>query len=164
MNKINELKDETIKTLAQTLKSSGLAASETEAIRMAMNMAQTNNKVNSNFEERKEKNIMGLSYLKKEQTNNSPKQEMKEEEVYAEVEPEHTESDCESCGFCGSNESLNELFEAETKDEFITQDLLKEEQPETTKEIPIEENRPKKDMNSYRESSVNLGDVFKFKE
>jgi hypothetical protein len=154
MDKIDNVKDETIRTLAQTLKSSGLAASETEAIRMATNMAQTNTKVNNNFEERKEKNIMGLSFLHKEKNQELPKQKIIEEEVYAEEEPkmqpryeesmeeiqqkeetneEYAEENCSSCGCCAheeineKRESLNELFEAETKDEFIKQDLLDEQ-------------------------------------
>lgn len=170
MNRINELKDETIKTLATTLKESGLAASETEAIRMATNMAQTNQKANDTFEQRREKNIMGLSFLHKEQKEKTPTQEIKRDEVYAE-EPAPIESEkveeCDNCSDCNAHESedtLNELFETETKDEFIEQDLIKEtEQPETTQEIPVNEERPKKDLSKYKEAQVDLGDMFKFK-
>jgi hypothetical protein len=194
MDKIDNVKDETIRTLAQTLKSSGLAASETEAIRMATNMAQTNTKVNNNFEERKEKNIMGLSFLHKEKNHELPKQKITEEVVYAEEEPkmqpryeesmeeiqqkeetneEYAEENCSSCGCCAheeineKRESLNELFEAETKDEFIKQDLLdeqiKEEEPEITREIPVQKKETKRDLSEYKESKVDLGDVFKFR-
>ena len=166
MNRINDLKDETIKTLAQTLKESGLAASETEAIRMANNMAQTNKKANDTFEERKEKNIMGLSFLHKEKSEKKPHEEIKEEVVFAEESPE-VEEGCASCHDCKGHEDisdkpLNELFETETKDEFITQDLIKEE-PEKTQEIPVEKKEPKKDLSEYKEAQVDLGDMFKFK-
>lgn len=176
MNKIQDLKDETIRTLAQTLKESGLAASETEAIRMATNMAQTNKKANDTFEERKEKNIMGLSFLHKEKKEKDNNQEIRKEEVYAEESTDnlhnhHDSIPCESCEECDehthSEKSLKELYEVETKDEIIEQDLIKEEpkeseQPETTQEIPVGDG-PKKDLKEYEESNVDLGDVFKFK-
>ena len=162
MNRINDLKDETIKTLARTLKESGLAASETEAIRMASNMAQTNKKANDTFEERKEKNIMGLSFLHKEKTEKKPHQEIKEETTFAEETPEQ-EQGCETCQEChGHEETLNEIFEAETKDEYIKQELINE-QPEKTQEIPVEKKETKKNLNEYEEAQVDLGDMFKFK-
>ena len=168
MNRINDLKDETIKTLAQTLKTSGLAASETEAIRMATNMAQTNKKVNTTFEERKDKNIMGLSFLHKEYKKKEPQSEVTHEEVYAELPEEH--EGCETCECSAESyeevlddeKPLNELFEVETKDEFIEQELIKEDIAETTKEIPTE-TKPKRDLSEFKESKVDLGDVFKFK-
>ncbi len=52
MNAIQEVKDENIRKIAQTLRSSGLASSETEAIRMAMAMSKTSKKVTQNFDER----------------------------------------------------------------------------------------------------------------
>lgn len=183
---IDDLKDETIRTLAQTLKTSGLAASESEAIRMATNMAQTNKKANTTFNERKEKNTMGLSFLHKDYKKQNPHQEIVEEEVRAEIQEEapsetpyeHTrdesiiqeEHNCAHCAGCGEEEPLNEekplndLFEVKTNDEFIEQDLIKEEdtQPETTQEIKTEE-KPKRDLSEYKESKVDLGDVFKFK-
>jgi len=186
MNRINELKDETIKTLAQTLKASKLAASESEAIRMATNMAQTNRKVNTNFEERKEKNIMGLSFLHKEYKKETPKTKEIIEETYSYEEPTkykqqnhqeryqetqefHTKEDCASYGSYDSenytkNKTLNEVFEIETKDEIITQNLIEQEEiVEKTQEIPVNKNKPKKDISGYKEAKVNLGDVFKFK-
>ena len=173
MNRINDIKDETIKTLATTLKESGLAASESEAIRMASNMAQTNKKANDTFEQRREKNIMGLSFLHKEQKEKTPTAEIQREEVYSEepsAEPitsEEVHESCDSCVDCGSHGSENtvsELFMAETKDEFIEQDLLKEdEQPETTRELPVDEERPKKDLSKFKEAQVDLGDMFRFK-
>jgi len=66
MNTIKDIQDPSIRKLAETLKQSGLAASETEAIRMASNMSNTNSKVNKVFEDRKDKTIMGLSHLNKE--------------------------------------------------------------------------------------------------
>jgi hypothetical protein len=173
MDRINDLKDETIKTLAQTLKTSGLAASETEAIRMATNMAQTNKKVNTTFEDRKEKNIMGLSFLHKEYKKKEPQTETIQEEAYAQEEttkPTQENEGCEGCECSHENyeeslneeKPLNELFEVETKDEFIEQELIKEDIAETTKEIPTQ-TKPKRDISEFKESKVDLGDVFKFK-
>lgn len=194
--RIDDLKDETIKTLARTLKASGLAASESEAIRMATNMSQTNKKVNSNFEERKERNTMGLSFLHKEVKHDKPHQRIVEEEVYAREVPQHhgreapqhygreepqmhpeeevyADDNCESCGCCSHHEDglddekpLNDLFEAETKDEFIAQDLFEKEEEkivEKTREIIVERSEPKKDLSQYKESKVSLSDVFRFK-
>ena len=48
------INDQELKTLACTLKNNGLAASETEAIRMAQQMMGTQKKVQTDFEEKKE--------------------------------------------------------------------------------------------------------------
>jgi len=48
------IKDQELKTLAHTLKNNGLAASETEAVRMAQQMMGTQQKVQTDFEEKKE--------------------------------------------------------------------------------------------------------------
>ena len=67
MGIVNNNVEEKVRILAQTLKSSGLAASETEAMRMARDMTRTVAAVTRNFEERRDANIMGLSNLKKAQ-------------------------------------------------------------------------------------------------
>lgn len=67
MNSIKDIFDEKVRRLAETLRQSGLAASETEAVRMALSMTNTGNRVNQTFDERKDKNIMGLSNLNKPQ-------------------------------------------------------------------------------------------------
>jgi len=64
--KLTDVPDEKIRQIAMTLKSSGLAMSEGEAIRMAMNMSNTNNRVNENFEKKKDWATMGVSNLKKD--------------------------------------------------------------------------------------------------
>lgn len=66
MNSIKDISDEKVRKLAETLRQSGLAASETEAVRMALNMTNTVKKVNQTFDEKKDKNIMGLSNLNKQ--------------------------------------------------------------------------------------------------
>ncbi len=53
VERIKDIQNDEIRKLAETLKSSGLAASESEAIRIATGMSRTNVKVNQNFEERK---------------------------------------------------------------------------------------------------------------
>lgn len=52
MNAIDEIKDENVRKVAVTLRSSGLASSETEAVRMAMMMTKTSQKVTQNFDEK----------------------------------------------------------------------------------------------------------------
>jgi len=74
VERIKDIQDEGIRKLAETLRSSGLAASETEAIRIATGMSRTNTKVNQNFEERKGSASTMLSnmnkvYPKREESN-----------------------------------------------------------------------------------------------
>ena len=64
--RMTDVHDEKVKQIALTLKSSGLASSESEAIRMAMNMTNTTNRVNDNFEKKKDWATMGISNLKKD--------------------------------------------------------------------------------------------------
>lgn len=52
MNAIQEIKDENVRKVAQTLRSSGLASSDTEAVRMATMMSRTSQKVTQNFDQR----------------------------------------------------------------------------------------------------------------
>jgi hypothetical protein len=59
MNAIQEVKDEAIRKVAQTLRSSGLASSETEAVRMAIAMSKTSQRVAQNFNQKKEGATMG---------------------------------------------------------------------------------------------------------
>jgi hypothetical protein len=59
MNAIQEVKDEAIRKVAQTLRSSGLASSETEAVRMAMAMSKTSQRVTQNFDQKKTGATMG---------------------------------------------------------------------------------------------------------
>lgn len=75
MNPIDQLNDEKVRELARTLRSSGLAASETEAVRMAQSMTRTNSKVNQNFEDRKDRNVMGLAHLHKQTPHTQPLQQ-----------------------------------------------------------------------------------------
>ncbi|MGV8169293.1 MAG: hypothetical protein ACP5N3_04525 [Candidatus Nanoarchaeia archaeon] len=59
MNAIQEIKDEQIRKVAQTLRASGLAGSESEAVRMAMMMSKTSQRVTQNFEQKRESSTMG---------------------------------------------------------------------------------------------------------
>ncbi|MBN1274892.1 hypothetical protein JXA12_01185 [Candidatus Woesearchaeota archaeon] len=54
---LREVHDDKIKRLAETLKNNGLAASETEAIRMATNMTGTEKKVTENMDQKREREI-----------------------------------------------------------------------------------------------------------
>ena len=75
MNSINDIQDEKVRHLATTLKQSGLAASETEAIRMATAMSHTSNKVNQTFEDRKHTAPTGLGYKREEKKSTQEKEQ-----------------------------------------------------------------------------------------
>ncbi|MFA6073461.1 MAG: hypothetical protein WC758_05085 [Candidatus Woesearchaeota archaeon] len=66
MNAIQDIKDEEIRKIAQTLRTSGLASSESEAVRMAVMMSKTSQRVTQNFEQKRESSTMGLTHLHKE--------------------------------------------------------------------------------------------------
>lgn len=61
---IKDLRDNKVRELAQTLKSSGMAASESEAVRMALDMTGTASKITDNISEkdRRAKNL-SVSYV-----------------------------------------------------------------------------------------------------
>jgi len=69
MNAIQEVKDESIRKVAQTLRASGLAMSETEAVRMATMMSRTSQKVTQNFDSKKNGATMSTHF--NEGSNNS---------------------------------------------------------------------------------------------
>jgi hypothetical protein len=135
MNAIQEVKDENIKKIAQTLKNSGLASSETEAVRMATAMSKTNQKVSQNFDEKKDRNIMGLSFLNKEPPGEAPapakKVETTEEFIFGDVKETKETRKAETKevpeGIKSTNDksrkedafSVNNEFE-----EVITQDII----------------------------------------
>jgi len=103
MGNFREVHDQRIRQLAETLKRNGLAASETEAINMAKNMTQTEDRVNSNFDGKKDavtKGSMPAHTIREEEP--APKeQSSREEEVAVQEEtpaPTH------------SNNALNEAI------------------------------------------------------
>ena len=105
MGDLNKIKDESVRRLAETLRSSGLAASDGEAIRMAENMSRTGGKVSQNFEEKKEKSIMGLAYLNKQKPEQQkPSAPAQSAPVQARVESVVPQK--EDCG-CGSGCECN---------------------------------------------------------
>lgn len=67
MNAIQEVKDEAIRKVAQTLRSSGLASSETEAVRMAMMMSKTSQRVTQNFDMKRQGATMGAHFHQEEE-------------------------------------------------------------------------------------------------
>lgn len=77
MNAIQEVKDEAIRKVAQTLRSSGLASSETEAVRMAIMMSKTSQRVTQNFDQKKQGATIGAHF--------SHVEEKKEEEEYPQI-------------------------------------------------------------------------------
>ncbi|MGV8162813.1 MAG: hypothetical protein ACP5N2_05785 [Candidatus Nanoarchaeia archaeon] len=108
MNAIQEIKDESIRKIAQTLKASGLVGSETEAVRMAMMMSKTSQRVNQNFDQKKVGATMGLAHLHKE---NSP--------VYT----EHTQSLFNTSDVNVASSVQDKPRKYEEKEEFIFGDV-----------------------------------------
>lgn len=143
MNSIKDIQDEKVRRLAETLRQSGLAASETEAIRMASDMTNTGDKVNKNFDEKKDQNIMGLSHLNK----NAPLAEAVKEPS-EELEPEEKEL-CK-CGpecMCNKNEcdcvqEATSEPEVAENEEVIEQELAGEPEEKAPAEESQTEEKP----------------------
>jgi hypothetical protein len=81
MTGFRDVDDTRIRELAETLKKSGMAASETEAIRIATHITGTENRANQNFTEKKEDCTMGLSHLKREAKPQEPVEETTAEDL-----------------------------------------------------------------------------------
>lgn len=97
---IKDLRDNKVRELAQTLKSSGMAASETEAVRMALDMTGTASKITENVTEkdRRAKNL-SMSYVQEktvetvtDDKGNETTQVLEQEEVQIETEETTSEN------------------------------------------------------------------------
>lgn len=137
MSDINKITDEKVRQLAATLRSSGLAASETEAIRMATSMTQTDSKVSKNFDERKERSTMGLSHLNKQY----PK---KEESVEKGPEQEKKEN---------QNETIQEAPKSELRADMPIEEaaMLEKDQPTTQTQQETSSEEPQQEINQEPE-------------
>ena len=183
MSGINNIQDEKMRQLAMTLKQSGLAASETEAIRMATSMTSTNSKVQQTFQDRKERNVMGLKYLRKqpEQQTTTPEQ-MTAQKIPVRIEEEEIavrHQTPTTAPLSQDNEDKNLDLDLENEQEFLVQDVIKSEELPKPAPIQTESNQttarpvqnpapterpaPKKDIRNFEESKVNLASVFGFK-
>lgn len=183
MSGINNIQDEKIRQVAMTLKQSGLAASETEAIRMATSMTSTNSKVQQAFQDKKERNIMGLAYLRKqpEQHTTTPEQ-MTAQKIPVRIEEEEVAVKLPSsttAPLSQDNKAENLNLDLDNEQEFLVQDVIKsDELPKPTpiqtesnqtaarpiqNPAPTERPAPKKDIRNFEESKVNLASVFSFK-
>ena len=74
MTNFRQVQDERVRKLAETLRNNGLAASETEAIRMAESMTKTESKVNQHFDENKDNAPMVKPIDRPERDPNTPNQ------------------------------------------------------------------------------------------
>jgi len=159
VERIKDIQDDGIRKLAETLRSSGLAASETEAIRIATGMSRTNTKVNQNFEERKGTASTMLSnmnkvYPKREEssTDNHFQQQVQRSEYKAkeanccQEKQEFSHKSDECCGhshhveerveivkYTDSQQPKQDIFEVQEEDELIHQELVSRV-PESRKE------------------------------
>jgi len=185
MESIRSIQNESVRKLAETLKQSGLAASETEAIRMATSMSNTGNKVQQTFEDRKDKTIMGLSHLDKPQ----PKKEVTIKEPIQETDSTSQASSSfqrkeDNSGFIEKEVSREMISNEDEHEEFIEQEIVtseinesapaqKEFEPEVVAEqkpdvqessesLQAQKAPPRKNISEMEESKVNLSDVFNF--
>lgn len=159
VQRIQDIKDDGIRKLAETLRSSGLAASETEAIRIATGMSQTTDKANQSFEQRKGTASTMLANMnkvypkKEEQKTEQPQQTpnfAKEEHHAHHTHHEHHHADEECCGgdchdchhvdeeteiveYADNESPKKDVFEVKEEDEVVHQELVSRE-PETKKE------------------------------
>ena len=89
MASFRDINDQRIRQLAETLKRNGLAASETEAVSMAMSMTRTESRVNETFNQKKDAAVMSTGGKGPSGTagamNTSSHQVFRDEEVSAQV-------------------------------------------------------------------------------
>ena len=188
MSIINKVSNERVRNLAQTLRNSGLAASDTEAIRMAESMTQTETKIikkpQTTTEEKKvvveeKKTVIQepSQILKEEQTEQS--KDLDEEipgsvEVISQEVIQDTNEDIshltveQAAGLENvqeeTNEDINEINDTPNTDtssdeKEVDEDVKENEKPETKES---KEEKPKRDLSEFREAQVDLGSVFKF--
>lgn len=188
MSMINKLQDERLRNLAQTLRNSGLAASDSEAIRMAESMTKTESRVGNQFNTKEpQKTQDTVSFEKKinEPIQAAPSQILKEptpqvqEDDFDEVPGsiEKVSQDILKSSFedishltveeaAGLQEVQTLKEEPEVKEEKVKQsEPIQEEdeyEVEETVEIKQEKQPPKRNLSEFRESQVDLGSVFKF--
>ena len=89
MGQIKQLNDPRVRQLAQTLRQNGLAASESEAIRMATSMTSTEQKVSQHYEKHKDDAVMKTRF-----SPVPPKEQpapTREKEVVAQQQPSPAE-------------------------------------------------------------------------
>ncbi len=157
MKSIKDIPENNVRKLAETLKSSGLAASETEAIRMAYNMAKTSSKATpSNTEEK-----TLTEAVKEEAPVAEETLEEKPEPARETLESEGNEDEFIVQDIMGSEKQSKEEVSEQPKLPEEKEEL--EEPPETTKEVPVEKEKPKKDVSHMEESKVDLSSMFKYK-
>lgn len=161
MKSIKDIPDESIRRLAETLRSSGLAASETEAIRMAMGMARTSTKVTETASKSNESETP-----KEEEPKTTIVEEPKQEQAEERETPvkQETKESMEEDEFI-EQEIITSRTESKTVEKEQPAPVVEEndDQPETTQEIPVNKSSEKKDLNKFEESKVDLGAVFKYK-
>lgn len=188
MESIRSIQDESVRKLAETLKQSGLAASETEAIRMASSMTNTNSKVQQTFEDRKDKTIMGLSHLNKEYPKRNEDGTVRQAEQETTSEATHRSTSSfqrkeDHSGFIEREIKKEMISNEEGHEEFIEQEIVNSavempkvqerplerpifreqtpNQPETQVQNPVRA-PPKRNIADMEESKIDLSDVFNF--
>ena len=176
MASINDIQDDKVRQLATTLRQSGLAASDTEAIRMAMSMTSTNSRVQQTFDDRKERSTMGLAYLNKEYPNKQQEQKPAPQKVSHEEPKEQVFKPVEQIARPAPEPKPEPIYDLDIDDdkEFIVQDLVKSEEPKAPVHSepkpqapqPSQQERvpPRKDISEFAESKVNLANVFNFRK
>ena len=177
MSGINSIKDENVRKVAQTLRSSGLAASDSEAERMAMSMVNTQRKIGEHTASKnnKEQKIVTTKNVEsQESTAPTQKEEVKtfekEEEIPGTVE--NLEQDTIKSNYLEGvmlEDAVKEQEETDSQNTVETsqqqvEELEPEQKEEETEPLQEEkEDKKEKDLSSYKEASVDLSQMFKFK-
>jgi len=174
--------DDQVRQLAQTLKSSGLASSEGEALRMAMSMSSTGKRVNTNFENKRESSIMGIAgYKKREAAKSGISAPGGGGSVQATAEPQYEEPQPAPEAY--TDNSLKGMTVSEIADSIkddsgqtFEQEVAPVEEPapqapaddgyevDKTVELPgsNKEEVQKRDLSGFKEAKVDLSQMFKF--
>lgn len=120
---IKDLRDNNVRQLAQTLKASGMAASESEAVRMALDMTGTASKITENVSEKDEKaKNLSMSFVQEKTVQETVTKDsttttesvVQQEEVYIESEESSGHKEVEE-------EQVTKGFEDQDDNDLVSQ-------------------------------------------
>ena len=176
MDSINKVRDEKVRTLAKTLRQSGLAASDSEAIRMAEGMTSTESRIQKTTESKKapvkkrepqkvQEPVM--KEFEKEESDDIPGSVEKYDQnlISEKDEVDFTKITTEQAASYQEPEEKKYFEEPEEKEESQYPEYSEEKEDSEEKEEPKPEfktleRKPKKDMSQFEEAQVDLGSVF----
>lgn len=168
---INKIQDERLRNLAQTLRASGLAASDSEAIRMAESMTKTESKISTKTTpepvKREVPTPQPAPVVRETQMQQVTQEPELDEEIPGSVEnlsQNIISSTDEDISHLTVEQAAGIEETKETPEPTPTfEEEFDEDQPEETVEIKTESKPPKRDLSEFKEAQVDLGSVFRFK-